>query len=470
MSFEIDAVDADSYEDFAGWLKDVGLWDGRHVTIEEAPEFQKTIEARLSDLIHSMNPDSIEFERLGVLFATLGTAPEDQPLLARDIQVLRITSEWKVIPVGLRSCASKFWKDHKVAIIVGAGVFAVGVGIAVVYFCSGGTAALGTAACFALAASDQDEKPQSNSLPLPSSSPPQITETPKNLSLSDDPVWPSFDQTHHDYMQKLEPDLRFASQFKTGQSLPPVTFPQQEYFKNVWLEIFEPNPINVKIAGQGSSDESSNCQVGMINGMSTSYFDAASHASYLADFTPNGAVDLTYNRTNRVFDVPEIMFMNYLGSSPKTSGELQTKWNQFHEANKNEPNLKYLQICHSQGAIHVKNALRHLPKEIQNRVIVVAIAPGAVVPKEFCYMSYNYASNRDFVYMGEIASACAISQEEFSECPLIKEVFDHHKELIFLEPHEDATWLDHDAQSPTFKKVLSDIIEDYYEKKGVYVK
>ena len=125
---------------------------------------------------------------------------------------------------------------------------------------------------------------------------------------------------------------------------------------------------------------------------------------------------------------------------------LLENWTEFHKQNVDRPHAKYLQFCHSQGAIQMKNALMHAPKEIRDRVIVVAIAPAAVVSKELCYQSYNYASKKDIVPFGELAFAGALSTNEYSTSPVLEMAMEHHEELIILEPHPDATEMDHNFQ------------------------
>jgi isopentenyl phosphate kinase len=73
-----------------------------------------------------------------------------------------------------------------------------------------------------------------------------------------------------------------------------------------------------------------------------------------------------------------------------TSDLLIQKWSEFHHRNADQPSAKILHFCHSQGTLHTKNALLRLPKEIRDRVIVVAIAPAAVVPKKLCHESFNF--------------------------------------------------------------------------------
>lgn len=47
-------------------------------------------------------------------------------------------------------------------------------------------------------------------------------------------------------------------------------------------------------------------------------------------------------------------------------------------------------FCHSQGAVHIRNALIDYSPELRERIIVVAIAPGAYVYKEICASVIHY--------------------------------------------------------------------------------
>ena len=52
--------------------------------------------------------------------------------------------------------------------------------------------------------------------------------------------------------------------------------------------------------------------------------------------------------------------------------------------------LKFLMICHSQGAIHVRNALLDYPPNLRSRIIVVAVAPGAYIYRKSCDTATHY--------------------------------------------------------------------------------
>lgn len=211
------------------------------------------------------------------------------------------------------------------------------------------------------------------------------------------------------------------------------------------------------------------CRFGCINGMNTPFERMKSHAQYLTQFIPNQSIDWVYNRTHgSVSDTVEIFGLNYPGISPNTSDLLIENWTKFHKDNKDRPNAKFLQFCYSQGSMHTKNALTEVPKEIRNRIIVIAIAPGKIVPEDLCFKSFNYASKNDIVHYGELLFAGLIDISRFGLSNSLILALEKHKQLVLLEPHPDAKGIDHDFQSPTFKEVIEYHIKEYIDHNGEY--
>jgi hypothetical protein len=208
-------------------------------------------------------------------------------------------------------------------------------------------------------------------------------------------------------------------------------------------------------------------QIAGINGINTNQDQARSHANYISSLVPKRCVDWVYNRgRGPVIDLAEVFTLNYAGFSPNTGQLLQENWLAFHEKNADRPNAKYLQFCHSQGAIHVRNALANLPKEIRDRITVVAIAPAAVVPRELCHESFNYASKKDVVHLGELIYRSALDSNECGISKLLEMTLDHYEQLILLDPHPDAEGIDHDFQSPTFENVIRFALKNYLNNNG----
>jgi hypothetical protein len=211
------------------------------------------------------------------------------------------------------------------------------------------------------------------------------------------------------------------------------------------------------------------CRIGGINGINTIFQEAVSHAEYISRFARNQPVNWVYNRTHGfLLDGLETILLNYVGYSPNTAAQLRGNWNAFHEENKDVPDLKYLQFCHSQGAAHVRNGLLHAPREVQARILVVSIAPSVIIPGEICFKSFNYASEKDLVPYVELARWSAFDTNEFGLSKLVEIAIEQREQLIRLPAHAGAKGLDHDFQSPTYARIIKDHIDDYIAREGIY--
>lgn len=267
----------------------------------------------------------------------------------------------------------------------------------------------------------------------------------------------------------------------------PVTRPNVPYFKKAFTSIqdafnhigtgvvdaptlFDPNPAPPRLLSSSvtilGSLPSIHC-MSLITGMNTLEFESKAHVDYIAKFAPGVNLDWVYNRTHgAITDLTEIFALNYAGFSPNTADALLENWTRYDEQHRDMPGVKYFQECHSQAAIHVKNALMKAPLEIRNRVIVLAIAPALVVPRELCYNSFNYACESDLVPIGELVFA-ALAAGNLNFQPLV-EALKHRKELILLKEPEDSPGWNHDFQSPIFKDKIERHIQDYLKTNGNY--
>ncbi|HVW99958.1 MAG TPA: hypothetical protein VHA52_05945 [Candidatus Babeliaceae bacterium] len=210
-------------------------------------------------------------------------------------------------------------------------------------------------------------------------------------------------------------------------------------------------PVRKKGFDVGEKRLSRGC-IGGINGMGNQVEEAQKHGSYLSELAGHYAVEWVYNHSNSIpVDVAESLLFNYQGISAPAK-RLQENWAKFHEKHKSDPAAKYLQFCHSQGALHVRNALLYAPAEVRDRVIVVAIAPATIVPKSLCFDAFNYASKRDPIPYGEAALHAGLDGPPVQFIGQIAQ--EAHRELILLDPHPEVWGPDHDFVSPTFKSVI----------------
>lgn len=189
--------------------------------------------------------------------------------------------------------------------------------------------------------------------------------------------------------------------------------------------------------------------IAFINGINTSEDEAKEHALRLSSYAKGVKVHGIYNATHTApIDLLECLVGQCrVQTSPVQL--LKDKWNQFIATQ--SPDAKFLQICHSGGAIHVLNALRSSLQEVRDRIIVIAISPAKIVPNELCYQAYNYASKRDFVPSLDLAGR-----------------YWYASQLTKLEPHEGASFIDHYLNSDTFQEVTKGHIITYLAQHGKY--
>ncbi len=200
-----------------------------------------------------------------------------------------------------------------------------------------------------------------------------------------------------------------------------------------------------------------------VNGINTSLQEARLHQVYLQSLVAEDVgIDFIYNHSNSApVDVLEMLALNYFGFSPNVEHLLKASWEEFHEYNRAYPERKILQICHSQGAIHVYNALSHSSKEITDRLIVLSIAPAKIIPCDFCYLSLKFASKNDLVHLVELLHPSFFSSNEIGASDRLENTLKMREDLILLDPHPEAKGLDHEFESPTFKPILQTYLRAY---------
>jgi hypothetical protein len=125
---------------------------------------------------------------------------------------------------------------------------------------------------------------------------------------------------------------------------------------------------------------------------------------------------------------------------------LQNDWIEFL---KNNPLAFILHICHSEGAIVTRNALRSLPEEFRAKIHVEAFAPGGYISDKLAASVHHYRSTRDIVPLLDFKGAL--------ECK---------DSTTVLKPHSDAPWFDHSFDSPTFEGALRYEIERFLSSNG----
>ncbi|KAF3362707.1 Uncharacterized protein PHSC3_000694 [Chlamydiales bacterium STE3] len=210
-----------------------------------------------------------------------------------------------------------------------------------------------------------------------------------------------------------------------------------------------------RINGGGSSlldlgrYEEPHMRMGFINGMGNNKQDALGTANNLSDIGGGYNFHLTHNasRGNGVDTIESMLNLRYIATTPVRL--LHQEWNNFFE--NCPPDAMYLHICHSQGAIHTRNALLDYPDELRKRIFVVAVAPAAYIYTETCAKVFHYIAeaHRDGVPRIDLAGLQRVR---------------HTVEV--LPSHPDAPHMDHTILSPTYKNKLATHISNYLSSGG----
>lgn len=204
------------------------------------------------------------------------------------------------------------------------------------------------------------------------------------------------------------------------------------------------------LKGTGRFDLPSNLEVCYVNGMDTTFEGALQNLMYLSGLSGGYNLSGVYNATHgKWWDTAECTIGLYLGIATAPVRRIHQKIYNFCMMNSGD--TKILFTVHSQGAIHMRNALMTLPHEFQQRVLVVAIAPAAYIDDSLCHSVVHYKT------------------------PLLRDMIPHFDRsggrlssftIVNLESHKDAKFFDHSFQSPTYSDVLQDHMNSYVKSGG----
>lgn len=188
--------------------------------------------------------------------------------------------------------------------------------------------------------------------------------------------------------------------------------------------------------------------IGFINGIWNDFKGSKEGAEYVSRLAGGYNVHAVYNATHGMIDLPEcLMGLDYIATEPVR--QLHKMWNSFFD--KSSANAKFLMVCHSQGAIHVRNALLDYPPELRERILVVAIAPAAYIYKETCAKVIHYRAEwwRDIVPRFDRAGA---KREKDT--------------IVTLTSDSKASAFDHEFMSPTYQRKIKEHVQNYIKANG----
>lgn len=256
MSTEVGALDTEVHLDYAMWALETGLWDGRPVHWKEANHFLQELEQKVTAYLAGQDPTSPLFDQIGAQLAWLGTHPNSQALLVKDIQALQVTLEGTVVQAGLKKSVSKFWKKHKTEILIGAAILVVVTAVVIIALSTGGAGAstagaIGGSTIKGLShLSDQLDSPQKDPHPQIARdiSPPSLVDSSSPFQeegISIDGQFTSYEEI----LRNPHPDALFCTPYKYQDPLPkmgPAPFPSYNpppYFP----ETYTPPPLDFSL-------------------------------------------------------------------------------------------------------------------------------------------------------------------------------------------------------------------------------
>lgn len=189
-------------------------------------------------------------------------------------------------------------------------------------------------------------------------------------------------------------------------------------------------------------------EVAFVNGMNHKPGRAVKCVSTIADLAGKRKIFGVYNPTCGIFgDLKNCYHELFKFKLTEPSRMLHEKWNAFFE--RHTHNEKYLQFCHSQGSIQVRNALLHYPHALRKRIIVIVIAPAAYISDAICHHAYHYASRRDIVPF--------LDKTGRKRCK---------DSTVTLTPHRKAAFFDHHFLSPTYSEAIHHHLQEYLKENG----
>lgn len=185
---------------------------------------------------------------------------------------------------------------------------------------------------------------------------------------------------------------------------------------------------------------------GWINGIGNFFKESEACAKYISDMAGGCNIFAVHNANYgfplNIYECIKNLY-GFVATAPVQ--ELHKQWMAFLSTS----DKPFLQFCHSQGAIHVRNALMSFPKELRERIIVVGIAPAAYISQSICKECYHYVSENDIVPKFDFFGRVAYSAN-----------------IHVLKPHPDASFFDHEFQSETYRTDIQKHIKIYIKTYG----
>ncbi len=183
-------------------------------------------------------------------------------------------------------------------------------------------------------------------------------------------------------------------------------------------------------------------QICLLNGLANAFQDAYKSASELSTECAQGKnLHCVYSATvGTAWDFASGLLCQSNTITPPVL-HLLDLWQDFFEEDQDS---KFLQICHSRGAIEVNKALELLPPELRQRIIVVTLAAACLIPEEKAYKVKNFVIESDPVVQISANRDLLINAEHTIKLPW-------HSDTI--NPHS--------SRGSSYREALRPLIDSY---------
>lgn len=190
----------------------------------------------------------------------------------------------------------------------------------------------------------------------------------------------------------------------------------------------------------------------IINGINNELSDALSFGETLKNHSGGHRVHVLFNATQG--KLPDLMhwWMAYIGNQLTPAVALTIQFIRDHFSK--YPNKKLYLVSHSCGGAVLKAALKEIPPEQRQKIVIRNMGGGAYIPKALCENAINFVSKNDMVsFLSHLVGTTYMN----SKAPTPTSDY----EFRILEPKPGSPKIDHNIQSPTYQEAIEKDVAEF---------
>lgn len=133
-------TDFEGAMDYVAWALETGLWNGRVIHHEGLNDFKEELVANIVEKLFSQDSESFAYQKMASELAYIGSWKEDREECEEELASWKALQKGTAVPAGFCKSIKKFWKKHKVEILIGIAAVAVVTAVAVGVLCTAAAA------------------------------------------------------------------------------------------------------------------------------------------------------------------------------------------------------------------------------------------------------------------------------------------------------------------------------------------